>query len=163
MYIYRYFSLQPKFINGEAAPEFSGTLLDGSTLKLSDLKGSYVLLDFWGSWCGPCRRQNPSLVRLYEAFKDAEFQNADGFEVVSIALEGNPAPWRNAIEKDGLDWKYHILDGPMGERAYANSIGTQYEIKSIPASFLLDPDGTIIAVNTSPGQMERLLRKRLQP
>lgn len=161
MYVYRYYSLQPKFINGEQAPEFSATLMDGSDFRLSDLKGQYVLLDFWGSWCGPCRRQNPALVKLHNNFEDARFQDASGFKIVSIALESNPAPWRLAIEKDKLNWDLHILDGSMGVNAPPNSIGNQYQIQSIPASFLLDTEGRIIAVNASFRQIQRLLSKRL--
>lgn len=159
VYIGRYFYLQPKFINGEQAPDFSARLIDGTPFELSDLRGHYVLLDFWASWCAPCRRQNPDLVAFQRDFAQARFQDAEGLEVVSIALESNPAPWRAAIEKDGLDWKYHILDGDMG-RSPEGSIGEQYQVRSIPASFLLDPEGRIIAVNASYRQLRRLLDKR---
>jgi thiol-disulfide isomerase/thioredoxin len=159
VYIGRYFYLQPKFINGEQAPDFSARLIDGRPFELSQLQGQYVLLDFWASWCAPCRRQNPDLVAFQRDYQDVRFRDAEGLEVVSVALESNPASWRAAIEKDGLDWPYHILDGNMGE-ARPESIGMQYQIRSIPASFLLDPTGKIIAVNANYRQLRRLLKSR---
>ena len=78
----RYVYFKPSVSHGEAAPEISATLLNGSEFKLSALRGNYVLLDFWGSWCGPCRRENPSLVKLYNTFHGQSFEAASGFEIV---------------------------------------------------------------------------------
>jgi len=79
-YIYKL----PKFVNGETALEFTATLKNDNTFNLSDLKGKYVLLDFWGSWCGPCRAQGKHLVALKSKYGNARFKNADGFEIVSV-------------------------------------------------------------------------------
>ncbi|MDG2165280.1 MAG: TlpA disulfide reductase family protein, partial [Flavobacteriales bacterium] len=104
---------------GDKAPEFSIESPDGTYFKLSDFKGKVVLLDFWASWCGPCRQDNPNIVSVYEKFNNASFKSADGFEVVSISLDGlldrrgNPKQdnakedWLTAVMDDGLVWESH--------------------------------------------------------
>lgn len=163
MYLLRSYRNRPSMVNGELAPQFSAQLIDGTDFDLAQLKGNYVLLDFWGSWCAPCRRQNPGLVKLYEAFHEADFIGDATFEVVSIGIEQNERNWRTAIEKDGLKWPYHIMDiSGGGDQTFSGSVSSLYEIKSVPTSYLLDPQGTIIAVNGAHGQLRRLLNKRLE-
>ena len=89
---------------GKLAPDFEETKTDGSKMKLSDLRGSVVLIDFWASWCGPCRRENPAVVQLYEQYKD------QGFTVISVSLDKDKAKWLAAIEKDNLSWPNHVSD-----------------------------------------------------
>ena len=110
LFIARRFYMKPKFINGEQTPDFSAQLIDGTPFQLSQLKGNMVLLDFWGSWCGPCRAQNPGLVKLYDQFHGADFRGIDDFEIVSVAIEkqGDRERWLKAIESDGLKWKYQL-------------------------------------------------------
>ena len=96
--------IQPKFVNGEKAPVFSATLAEGQPFELTQLRGKYVLLDFWGSWCGPCRAESPGLVQLYQKY------HSSGFEIVSVGIERNEKSWENAIKVLGLSWPYHILD-----------------------------------------------------
>ncbi len=121
---------------GAYAPEIAQKTPAGDILKLSDLKGKYILLDFWASWCGPCRRENPNVVKAYEKFKGPEF------EILSISLDQDKASWLKAIEKDGMVWK-HVSD--LG---YWNSKPAKdYGINGIPATFLLDKEGKIIAKN----------------
>ena len=152
-----YFYKMPKYANGEKAPQFSAMLMDGSSFELKDLEGKYVLIDFWGSWCGPCRQENPDIVQLYQEFNSAEFEDADGFEVVSIAVETNERRWKSAIEKDNLDWKYHIA---QLER-FKSPIVSQYGVKEIPTKYLLNQKGEIIGVNLSAGEIAEMLRRRL--
>ena len=123
---------------GTLAPEINLPTPEGGTLALSSLRGKYVLLDFWASWCGPCRQENPNVVKAYNQFKD----KGKGFTIYSVSLDQDKAKWVKAIAADGLTW-HHVSD-----LAGWNSVGgAAYGVKSIPQSFLIDPQGKIIAKN----------------
>ncbi len=153
----RYFYFKPKYINGEQAPDFSGQLLNGADFSLSDLKGHYVLLDFWGSWCGPCRKENPALVALYRDFQGSSFQDADGFEIVSIGIEQNEDAWKAAIQRDGLIWPYHISEN----QRFKSPTALKYGVREVPTKYLLNPRGQIIGVNLPVAEIRRMLQGRL--
>ncbi|HKL37314.1 MAG TPA: TlpA disulfide reductase family protein, partial [Bacteroidales bacterium] len=121
---------------GNKAPEIALPNPQGDTIELSELRGKYVLLDFWASWCKPCRVENPNLVKAYKRHSDQDF------EIYQVSLDRQRQSWINAIEKDNLDW-YHVSD-----LKYWNSAAAQkYNIRSIPANFLLNKQGEIIDKN----------------
>jgi thiol-disulfide isomerase/thioredoxin len=157
----RYLYFKPKFINGEAAPNFTAQNINGQVFELANLAGNYVLVDFWGSWCAPCRKENPALVEFYKKYKDAQFQDAKGFEVVSIGVERSEKSWKNAIQRDGLAWEYHIMDENKDMRFFDAKIAGMFGIKEVPTKYLLNQKGEIIGVNLSFEDMSRLLDSRI--
>ncbi len=157
-FIGRYLYFERKFITGQPAANISGKLIDGSDFSLNDLKGKYVLLDFWGSWCGPCRAANPGLVRLYSDFHGKKFKDATDFEIVSVAIEKNEDRWKRAIETDQLTWKYHLCDFQYFDGVNAKLYG----VREIPTQYLLNPDGVIIGVDKTETDVNRLLKSRLE-
>ena len=134
------------FNQGEVAPDFVQKTPDGKDLKLSDLRGKIVLVDFWASWCGPCRRENPHVKKLYEKYKE------QGFEVLGVSLDRTKASWEKAIEKDGLEWA-HVSD----LKGWKNEVAKMYSVSSIPHTILLDQEGRIIARKLRSPQLEQVL------
>ncbi|MBM72609.1 MAG: hypothetical protein CL847_07490 [Crocinitomicaceae bacterium] len=123
-----------KYIAGDEAPDIVMNDPKGQVRKLSDLRGKVVLLDFWASWCGPCRRENPHVVHAYKKYYD------QGFDVFSVSLDSDLGKWKRAIEQDGLIWDNHVSD--LG--GWRNSASQAYGISSIPHTMLLNRDGKII-------------------
>lgn len=133
---------------GVMAPEINLATPEGPNLALSSLRGKYVLIDFWASWCGPCRRENPNVVKTYANYKDK------GFEIYGVSLDQNREAWLKAIETDKLVWK-HVSD-----LQYWSSAGAQaYQVNSIPQTFLLDPAGRIIAKGLRGAALDQYLAR----
>lgn len=136
---------------GDIAPDFTLDAPDGTPVSLSSLRGKYVLLDFWASWCGPCRRENPNVVRLYNQYKDKNF------EIYGVSLDRDRDAWIKAIQDDGLTWVHG------SDLKYWNSdVAVKYGVNGIPATYLLDTEGRVIAKNLRGQALERKLQEILK-
>lgn len=154
--------MQPAYDDGERAPNVSATLANGETFELTDLQGKYVLLDFWGSWCGPCIYEMPGLFGLHDKFADAKFQDADGLAIVSVAVEKREERWQRALQKYRMPWKYQILDQAESLSFFDSPIASDYGVKQVPTKFLISPNGTILAVDQTPEEIAEFLSSKLK-
>lgn len=136
---------------GSEAPEIALSDTTGAVVPLSSLRGKYVLLDFWASWCGPCRSENPNVVRMYDKYKDK------GFAIYSVSLDKDKESWVRAIRNDRLTWT-HVSD----LKYWQSEAAQKYGVQGIPATFLLDKDGKIIAKNLRGPALEQKLEEILK-
>jgi peroxiredoxin len=137
--------------SGAVAPDISLPDPDGNIQSLSSLRGKIVLLDFWAGWCGPCRRENPVLVKAYAKYHDK------GFEIFQVSLDKTKESWTAAIKQDGLNW-IHVSD----LKFWSSPAAKLYGVESIPANFLLDKEGKIIGSNLRGEALEAELSKLFQ-
>ena len=136
------------FVVGGQAPDFTQSTPEGGEMSLSDLRGKIVLVDFWASWCGPCRRENPNVVRMYNKYKDK------GFDILGVSLDKTHDRWLQAIEQDGLTW-HHVSD----LKGWSNEVAQSYGVRSIPHTILVDQEGRILARNLRGEALERKLEE----
>ncbi|WCT11958.1 TlpA disulfide reductase family protein [Mucilaginibacter jinjuensis] len=136
---------------GGTAPDFAEVNPNGKLIKLSDFKGKYVLLDFWASWCVPCRAENPNVVAAYQKYK------AKNFDILSVSLDVNKADWIKAIKHDGMPWN-HVCD-PHHSNHWDSRVAKLYNVGLVPSNFLIDPNGVIIAKNLQGEELQQTLKK----
>ena len=136
---------------GTALPEITLPNVNDSMVSLSSLKGKVVLVDFWASWCGPCRQSNPSVVKLYRKYKDR------GFEVFGISIDDKKNAWVKAIKQDKI--KYIQVNDTGG---WNSKVATAFRIEAIPTSFLLDKAGNVVAIDAEGRELDKLVNSLLQ-
>ncbi|EDM38837.1 thioredoxin family protein [Pedobacter sp. BAL39] len=139
-------AIDAKTAKGKAAPAISMADPDGKMVKLSDFKGKYVLIDFWASWCGPCRKENPNVVAAYKKYHDK------GFEILGVSLDSKKDAWLKAIDADGLSWT-HVSD----LKGWQNAAAAEYGVKAVPASFLIDPNGNVVGKDLRGEELNKTL------
>ncbi len=142
--------VQAQVKQGYQAPEVALPAINGDTVKLSSLRGKVVLLDFWASWCGPCRVSNKNLVKLYPKFKEK------GFEILGVSIDEDKKDWQTAVKRDKISW-LQVNDNGGWESLTA----IQWRISAIPTSYLIDKDGTLIAMDLEGKELERALKEIL--
>jgi len=141
---------------GDKAPELSYKNPDGKNMSLSSIKNKIVLIDFWASWCGPCRRENPNLVQAFKKFNKTKFEEGNGFEIYSLSLDKTKKAWVKAINQDQLFWQYHVSD--LG--GWQSEGSKKYNIRSIPSNVIIDGKGIIIAKNLKGQALQRFLESK---
>ncbi|MFM9944894.1 MAG: TlpA family protein disulfide reductase [Bacteroidia bacterium] len=148
-------SVNTKLREGDTAPNISLGSADGSSIELSSLKGKYVLVDFWASWCGACRKENPGIVRAYNKYKDQKLNGSQGFTVYSVSLDNDAEIWKKAIKNDKMAWPNHV----SALKKWDCPAASAYGVSALPSSFLIDPTGKIIATDLTGTSLETELEK----
>ncbi len=158
-FLFGYYVVGSSIKKGNPAPKIEAQLMDGSDFSLEQLKGNYVLIDFWGSWCPPCRKENKTLIQVYDRYKDSKSEGGHGFDILSIAVEKDDKRVHKAINRDGLIWKNHILE--VNRIVIMSSLAQAYKVTDLPSKFLIDPDGNLLASHASFDEIESILSAKL--
>ncbi len=143
---------------GKMAPDLAFSSPDDKVITLSSLRGKLVLVDFWASWCLPCRMENPNIVKVYKKYKDGNFTEGKGFDIYSVSLDTKRSRWTTAIEEDGMVWESHVSD----LKGWYSDAAKIYQISAIPCNFLINGDGVIIALNLRAETLESEIKSLMQ-
>jgi thiol-disulfide isomerase/thioredoxin len=133
------------------ATDFTQNDTSGNPISLSSFRGKYVLVDFWASWCGPCRKENPAIVQTFHKYKEKNFS------IIGVSFDNSKNAWLQAIRKDGLNWT-NVSD----LKFFVNAVGRLYGITSIPSNFLVDPNGKIIAKDIKGKDLDSVLFRLME-
>ncbi|MFV0506701.1 MAG: TlpA family protein disulfide reductase [Bacteroidales bacterium] len=143
---------------GDKAPEIREISLAGSTISLSDYRGNFVLIDFWASWCGPCKQERPYIVSVYNEFKDAHFNGGGSLKILSISLDKNQEAWAKGVNSMDMTWPGQISD----LQGWTSKWASVYGVRSIPYNFVVDQNGIIVAKNLKGDMLYDFLENRLK-
>lgn len=139
---------------GNILPDLTLNDPEGNPISISEFSGNIVFVDFWASWCRPCRRENPVVVEAYNNFKDKDFKNAEGFTIISVSLDKNKDQWVKAIQDDGMMWEEHVSD----LQGWRSPAAKKFNVRAIPMNYLINQDGVIIAKNLRGYQLAETLK-----
>ncbi len=142
---------------GDKAPEITLPSPDGKTVALSSLKNKLVLVDFWGTWCAPCVKEQPELAKLYKKYKGANFKNGSGFEIYGVSLDAKKQNWENGIKILNIKW-IQVSD----LKFWRSPVAKTFNIQELPYNLLLDGNGTIVAKNLHDGELEKMIIRFLK-
>ena len=142
---------------GEQAPDIVLPNVAGDTLRLSDLRGKFVLVNFWASWCNSCRLENQHYKKLYKRYKDSSFSAGEGFDIFSVSMDHDLHQWKWAIINSKINWTNHVSDG-LG---WKSPLAEQFDFKYLPMNLLLDKDGVVIGRNVYKHRLNAFIKERL--
>lgn len=159
IFVYKRFLYPSTNTAGEKAPPFTTENIYGEEINLEDFKGKYVLIDFWGSWCPPCRKEMPLLTDFHKKYKDTKFKDGEGIEIITIALEKNDKSWKKAADEYGFTWRNQVVD--ISKFVRLSPLASAYKVTDVPAKFLINPKGEIIATNVLFETIDKIMSTKL--